>query len=249
MVVTLSWNTTAVPNCQVLLPNDLVVAGWNTAVPEWQDRGNGGTTGTTAIGTVTSSAPVSVFGPFTLASASGMNPLPVELLTFTAEAHGRVVDLAWTTASEQSNAGFHVERSRDGLTFERIGFVQGAGNSMTIRHYGFTDPEPYQGLSYYRLWQQDLDGQGEASPVRVVELQAMLEVRAYPNPTADVLVLDNLADVPMRVEIMDAHGALVLSEQGHGPLVRMDLAGLPPAAYLVRVIMPGDTWQGTVIRQ
>jgi len=175
--------------------------------------------------------------------------LPVELLTFEAEAVDPAVDLSWITATESNNAGFHVERSRDGLTFERIGFVQGAGNSMATLEYTFTDQQPYQGISYYRLWQQDLDGQGEYGPVRVVELRSMMEVRAYPNPTTDMLILDNLPDEPVRIELLDARGVLVLTHEGHGPAVRMNLTSLPPAVYLVRVIQQRDTWQTTVMRQ
>ena len=249
VVVTLSWNNAAVPNCQVLLPSDLLVAGWHSGVPEWQNRGNGGTTGTAAAGSVTSSAPVSVFGPFTLASAGGLNPLPVELLTFEAQAAEPVVDLQWSTATERDNAGFHVERSRDGLTFERIGFVQGAGSSMITLTYTFTDQQPYQGLSYYRLWQQDIDGQGEYGPVRVVNLRSTLELRAYPNPTADVVFLTNLPEEPVRIEVLDLRGRTVLMQEGGGPVAQLNLISLPPATYIVRVAMERDTWQGTIIRQ
>ena len=249
VVVTLSWNNAAVPNCQVIIPEDLLVAGWNTGGLEWQNRGTGSTTGNTSAGTIASNGVVSVFGPFTLGSMGGVNPLPVELLTFEVEAANPVVELHWITATEFNNAGFHVERSPDGFSFERIGFVQGAGSSMSTLEYTFTDQQPYQGTSYYRLWQQDYDGQGEYGPVRAVDLRSMVEVRAYPNPTVDMLVLDNLPDEQVRIELLDARGALVLTHEGHGPAVQMNLASLPSATYLVRAILPRDTWQATVIRQ
>ena len=55
--------------------------------------------------------------------------LPVELLSFEAKNNDKTVDLTWTTASEGNNAGFDIERSADGKTFEKIGFVKGNGTT------------------------------------------------------------------------------------------------------------------------
>ena len=58
-------------------------------------------------------------------------PLPVELAAFSAEAHGPVAHLAWTTASKKNNSGFAVEASADGREFQRLGWVPGQGILVT----------------------------------------------------------------------------------------------------------------------
>ncbi len=68
--VTIGWssNSEAVTN-----PSLIRVAAWNGSL--WTDQGNGGTTGTTSAGTVTTVSPSTVYGPFTL----NENKLPVGL--------------------------------------------------------------------------------------------------------------------------------------------------------------------------
>ena len=50
-------------------------------------------------------------------------PLPVSLLSFSGYRDGNINRLQWTTASEQNNQGFDVERSKDGISFFSVGFV------------------------------------------------------------------------------------------------------------------------------
>jgi len=96
-------------------------------------------------------------------------PLPVELLSFNAEAMGDRVRLRWTTASETQNELFVVERSANAAGFEGIANVPGAGTSSQRRDYVFDDAEPLVGTSYYRLRQVDTDGSGSVSDVVAVE--------------------------------------------------------------------------------
>src|SRR5690606_33984511 len=149
--VTLSWDTPE--SCEVTAGalTELRVARWTGT--NWDDRGNGGTTGNATAGTVSSAAVETVFSPWTLASVTENNPLPVELLLFTATPGAGQVDLAWSTASERNNAYFTVERSTDALHFSPLLQVAGAGNSQGLLHYTAADLAPLAGMSYYRLRQ------------------------------------------------------------------------------------------------
>lgn len=93
--------------------------------------------------------------------------LPIELSSFTAavEAPDRV-RLDWTTLTERNNDHFLLERSRDGLVFEAIARVLGAGTSTHEIRYTFTDHDlAADELSYYRLTQVDVDGGSTRSEV------------------------------------------------------------------------------------
>ncbi len=88
-------------------------------------------------------------------SASGI--LPVKLIAFNAVLDNKKVNCTWETASEINNDYFTIERSSDGNHFESIGTVKGKGNSSTNTRYSFTDNNPFDGISYYRLKQTDFD--------------------------------------------------------------------------------------------
>jgi hypothetical protein len=94
-----------------------------------------------------------------------LNPLPVELLKFTAIADNDHVDLDWSTATELNNDYFTIERSKEAVEFEEIINIPGSGNSNHLLNYSAIDHFPYMGVSYYRLRQTDFDGQSKLSNI------------------------------------------------------------------------------------
>ncbi|RYY19177.1 MAG: T9SS type A sorting domain-containing protein [Cytophagaceae bacterium] len=125
----------------------------------------------------------------TLTVSNTSQPLPVTLVSFTAQAQGADALLRWTTASEVNNAYFQVESSVDGITFRPLGQVAGQGTTSQAHTYQFTDAALARygaPLVYYRLRQVDANGQATYSPVRTVQvsLEAGLLAQAYPNPSA-----------------------------------------------------------------
>jgi len=122
------------------------------------------------------------------------NALPVELNSFTAKAVDSKVTLNWRTATEVNNYGFEIERtvgspqssvgSQSQNTWEKIGFIQGHGNSNSQKDYSFTDENPSDGLVNYRLKQIDNDGNFKySSIVEVTSLPTKYSLgQNYPNP-------------------------------------------------------------------
>ncbi len=115
--------------------------------------------------------------------------LPVELSSFTAKVlRSGGIKLDWQTETEVSNYGFEVQKSADrsqSTEWEKIGFVEGNGNSNSPKDYSFTD-NVMGGKYSYRLKQIDTDGQFEYS--KIIEVDAgnipdgfVLE-QNYPNP-------------------------------------------------------------------
>lgn len=118
---------------------------------------------------------VRVFGP---------ENIPVELTSFTAQANGNSVHLAWQTASETNNAGFEVQMLRSD-TWTPLGFVEGNGTTAEAQSYAFDANDLNVGTHIFRLKQVDFDGAFEYS----AEVEAIVEVvgthqlsAAYPNP-------------------------------------------------------------------
>jgi Secretion system C-terminal sorting domain len=120
-------------------------------------------------------------------------PLPVELTSFTALAAGSLVELRWNTATEINNYGFEIQRTLFNPSFgkggaeagwEKIGFVQGAGNSNSPKDYSFVDKNPLSAEVQYRLKQIDNDGAFKySSVVTVNSLLSKFELfQNYPNP-------------------------------------------------------------------
>ncbi len=89
------------------------------------------------------------------------NPLPIQLLSFTAQCQEQDVVINWSTASEENNDYFTLLRSEDAAHYEEIATLIGAGNSNTVINYTYTDWNAAGGNFYYMLKQTDYDGKNE----------------------------------------------------------------------------------------
>ena len=118
--------------------------------------GGGGSSNLIDIGGVnvwkSSEGPIT--GPTTMTPSWA---LPIELISFTGEEIDDYNFLKWITASEINNDFFTIEKSLDGINFEPLNNIDGAGNSTSILHYSLTDNLPYE-ITYYRLRQTDFNG-------------------------------------------------------------------------------------------
>jgi hypothetical protein len=192
-------------------PNNLRVAR-DDGSSSWLDLGGIGTA--VGTGSITSNNFVGFNTYFTLANASGgINPLPVEYISFNAIAKNNKVDVTWSTASEVNSDYFIVEKSTNGSTFSPIGKINAAGFSTTMHSYLFEDVHPAQGNNYYRLKQMDRNGTFEYSTVRVVNFKKSA-MNVYPNPvTAKVISvsLDNIEDENLEARLIDLSGKIVAS--------------------------------------
>lgn len=90
------------------------------------------------------------------------NPLPITLIEFNGNNQFYYNKLYWSTASEQYNDYFTLERSINGQDWEVVSKINGSGNSNTLRSYEYKDYTYIKNyVNYYRLSQTDFDGTKE----------------------------------------------------------------------------------------
>lgn len=152
---------------------------------------------------------------FTLGTSSTVVLLPVELVYFDANLENGRVKIEWTTETEINNDYFMIEKTRDGINWENVGKVNGAGNSVSTLNYSIYDPNPYTGISYYRLTQYDFDGSFSRSDIKsVVYNPSDIEISVFPNPITENEVTFNMNGVVNQdfdLKIFDMTGRLVQS--------------------------------------
>ena len=186
------------------------------------------------------------YAHFGIASPSGSNPLPIELISFDARLNKNHVDLTWETADEMNNDYFTVERSSDAKNFEMVLRKQGAGNSTGALYYSGIDENPLHGYSYYRLKQTDYDGHYSYSEIKTVKYKSNEEESGFqissvaPNPFSErfrvSFILKKSADVT--IHLINSSGQIVFkdviyTEDGMNQYDFEDNLGLNPGVYFL----------------
>lgn len=161
--------------------------------------------------------------------------LPVTLLNFYGKANEKTNTLFWATATENNNQLFEIQRSADGVRFEKIGGVNGAGNSNVVRQYQFIDDRLILQQYYYRLKQIDVDGRFIFSNVIVLTNKNNRSgVIIFPNPVVKVAtVLFQANMIREEFQLFNSNGQLMTKLIVNGRTVTMDLTGKAAGLYML----------------
>jgi hypothetical protein len=172
--------------------------------------------------------------------------LPVELISFEATARLDRVSLSWQTATETNSYGFDVERQINNNDWTYIGFVEGSGNSNSLKQYSFVDANAIGGSKFfYRIKQIDADGMFEYSDVVEVIIQPNQYTlyQNYPNPFNPITTIKFSLpeDVRVKVHIYNTLGELITEvvnkdfEAGYHK-VTFGSSNIPSGIYFFRII-------------
>ncbi len=167
--------------------------------------------------------------------------LPVVLSDQRTTCAGGGVRLEWTTATERNCAGFIVERSWDGTTWDVLGGVECAGNSQTPNGYSFHDEERPQVVRYFRLKQIDEAGTVAVLPVIPALPCAVTSqlLHVWPNPVAGTLNLEVARQIDgleggLLLTLFDATGRCVRSRPAASDqVISLDMTDMASGAYTV----------------
>jgi hypothetical protein len=130
--------------------------------------------------------------------------------------------------------------------WEKIGFVEGHGNSNSPKKYSFTDKNLFGGSKFiYRLKQIDTDGTfAYSDEVEIVVLPDKFELsQNYPNPFNPDTNIEFKVPYTSKVridvyDILGQHVETLVSrefETGYYNVV-FDASGLPGGTYIYRII-------------
>ena len=199
-------------------------------------------------------------GTLTGPASLGSGALPIELLSFTAQPNGSNVDVNWSTATENINDYFSVEKTIDGYNFVLVDTIKGAGNSSSVLNYSTFDTNPNEGVSYYRLKQTDYNGEFTNSSLVLVDFKQSLGFMfdVFPNPndgnSINLLFNSNQGNEVL-VVVYDMNGKetyskIVIIEQNGDRVYSLDLSSkLSAGVYLITATSQQNLYHKKLIIQ
>ena len=184
-------------------------------------------------------------------NVSDMNPgesvLPVDLTAFDVTLRNGKAQLEWATATEKNNAGFEIERSADGQSYQQLGFERGSGDSNEAVEYSYTDYSPLAGISYYRLKQVDLDGAYEYSPLVSIQNRTG-SISVSPSSTSTYVTVSTSTDADGTVYMYNSVGMLMQKTTTVNGMAQLDLATMQSGIYFVQIEVDGQVMTEKVVR-
>jgi hypothetical protein len=144
------------------------------------------------------------------------NPLNIELNDFRGQVRNERSELIWIAKGEQNVHSFEIEKSSDGIHFEKIGTVNGRLSNVS-EQYIYTDPEILTGKSYYRLHILT-QGNNNSKYSNVINFSSKQEnsliLKSVVNPFEHALKLQVSTPFTDRIsiELYDSYGKFIFSK-------------------------------------
>ncbi len=195
------------------------------------------------------------YGDLSICMSDFCNPetLPVELSSFIVTDNGCSSLIEWHTETETDNAYYIVERSADGITYEQLTTLAGAGNSLTPNNYRYVDNDPNL-YNYYRLIQVDLDGTHNKLAAKYIQSSCFEDdisyaiTDLYPNPSSTRQVkvkLYTATEGEAVYQVLDIFGRQIkespVSLIEGANVLKIDIEALASGTYFIKVI--GNDWE------
>jgi Secretion system C-terminal sorting domain len=168
--------------------------------------------------------------------------------------------LTWAVENESATtASYEVERSIDGITFDKITTLTPRGNGLSNNVYNITDANitslKNSGILYYRIKQIDVNGRFVYSDIKNIRLidKAGL-ISAYPNPTRDYTTvrIDAIEANDVVLTIVNAEGRQVMTAtmqtQKGVNLKKLDLSTLAKGNYMIRATIGTEVKTLSVVK-
>ncbi len=172
-------------------------------------------------------------------------PLPVSMLAYTATvlAGKPEVRVDWTTAFEQNDKYFILQRSPDGQQYSNIDTVAPPDHSGNGHSYSRTDDSPFPNSNFYRLTQVDLDGAISYYGILEVNISASGPggLHVSPNPSTGNVNLELVHPErgTLKISLLDIQGRIIKNwtyeKQSAVWNQTLNLAGMASGSYFIRI--------------
>jgi hypothetical protein len=165
-------------------------------------------------------------------------------LLFGGKLNGNKINLRWDVANELNFLQYEIERSFNGINFERIATVKAVGQSSYVYADDVTNISGRR--VYYRLKKVDKDGQYQFSKIFTMHIPMNIQFTVLPNPVTNVLVMqfNQVIDANATLQIVDLSGRLLklLTVAGLQQNIQIDVQDLAAGTYVIRFVNQGQNW-------
>ena len=157
------------------------------------------------------------------------------MISFDVKSKNHVNELYWQTSEEINLNYYLIEHSPDGVKFSGLDKVDATGNNQLTKNYSYTDQNPFNGTTFYRLKMVDKDGAFTYSKIVAVKNDNSKALQISPNPATNILYVQVSGENENAViQIVDLTGKKVKEQKiflNGNISLSIDVSNLPKSIY------------------
>jgi len=163
-------------------------------------------------------------------------PLPLTLKNWQARLENNSVKINWSTAYEESNTFFEIQRSSNGRDFQTLYQKTAAGQGSD---YSWTDASPLNGKNFYRLKINEAFNTSYSRVIPIINDKTKLITSFYTDASQIHLQLNSTSNQSAILTITGFSGATIkkqnLNLTGSNTSITVPISELASGEYFVRV--------------
>ncbi len=145
---------------------------------------------------------------YTNTSNCSLLVLSVKFKSFSGVSYNQKNQLDWVTSTEEELVEFQIERSTNGVEFEKIGFLA-ALNSLVGGSYTFIDEEPNFGTNYYRIIGLNTNGSQDVSDMIAIDTRYETLPITIRQSDEYIEVINNTGNKNISIKIFNTSGSMI----------------------------------------
>lgn len=164
--------------------------------------------------------------------------LPVHFISVEAKNENKFVKLTWKVENEINIKKYHVERSKNGQDYIAIGSMSQNGTSTSFKEYNYIDYYPELAVSFYRIKEEDNDGEFTYSQVIKVYYLNNEGPSLFPNPASSFICINNISLIENHssiVRIFNTNGQIVKELSTSFPNLSVNISALSKGTYYLSI--------------
>ncbi len=167
--------------------------------------------------------------------------LAIEVLDFQAIAQQNEAHLDWVIADAKSLKFIEIQRSVDGIYFEKIA-------KIAAQNTYFSDKNLSKGDYYYRLLFHEKDGNVDYSSIAHIRInEDEKNIYLYPNPTTGIINIENISgkNNDFKIFIYDILGKKITTQSTDN---QIDISNFDKGIYFIEILSNGKILSQKMIK-
>ncbi|MEP6713033.1 MAG: T9SS type A sorting domain-containing protein [Ferruginibacter sp.] len=161
--------------------------------------------------------------------------------------------LSWATSGEQDIKYYDIEKSNDGIIFEKIGRLD--GKNLPEAFYNFNDPEIVNGAAWYRLKMVNENELFKYSSLVLLSAGLSFDIKNIENPFRDKINIDVVvpADGLLNVMLFNDKGQVIKNtnqniKKGYSKTIIDGLGSFSSGVYFISATFNNETIKRKLVK-